>query len=81
MIPPIRCYTCNKVVGHLYKNYNSELARKKLALNSTDDPLIININAADIKQTIAGETMTQLGLIRICCRKVVMTSIDIIDEI
>ena len=81
MIPPVRCYTCNRVLGHLYKHYNSELDRKKLALNTTEDPLIININAVDIKKTIAGETMDDLGLIRICCRKVVMTSLDIIDEI
>ena len=48
---------------------------------TTEDPLIININAIDIKKTIAGETMDELGLIRICCRKVMLTSINIIDEI
>jgi len=48
---------------------------------SDKDPLIININDTVIKKTIAGEIMDELGLIRICCRKVMLTSINIVDEI
>ena len=81
MIIPVRCYTCSKLLADKYEYYESELLRKKLAMNTTEDPLIININASDIKKTIAGEIMDELGLIRICCRKVMMTSINIIDEI
>jgi len=81
MIPPVRCYTCGKVLGNKYKYYESELLRKKFELNLKEDPLIININAADIKKTIAGEIMDELGVIRICCRTKMLTSIDIINEI
>ena len=81
MIIPIRCYTCGKLLADKYEYYESELLRKKLAMNTTEDPLVININAPDIKKTIAGEIMDELGLIRICCRKVMLTSINIIDEI
>ena len=81
MIIPIRCYTCSKILADKYEYYESELLRKKLAMNTTEDPLIININASDIQKTIAGEIMDELGLTRICCRKVMLTSINIIDEI
>ena len=81
MIIPIRCYTCSKLLADKYEYYESELLRKKLAMNTTEDPLIININASDIQKTIAGEIMDELGLTRICCRKVMLTSINIIDEI
>ena len=81
MIIPIRCYTCGKLLADKYEYYESELLRKKLAMNTTEDPLVININAPDIKKTIAGEIMDELGIIRICCRKVMLTSINIIDEI
>ncbi len=81
MLIPIRCYTCSKLLSDKYEYYQSELLRKKLAMNTTEDPLIININAVDITKTIAGEIMDELGLIRICCRKVMLTSINIIDEI
>jgi DNA-directed RNA polymerase subunit N (RpoN/RPB10) len=81
MIIPVRCMTCGKILADKYEYYERELLRKKLALNSDVDPLIININAKDIKKTIAGEIMDELGLTRICCRKVMLTSINIIDEI
>ena len=81
MIIPVRCMTCGKLLADKYEYYERELLRKKLALNSDIDPLIININAKDIKKTIAGEIMDELGLHRMCCRKVMLTSINIIDEI
>jgi DNA-directed RNA polymerase subunit N (RpoN/RPB10) len=81
MIIPVRCYTCGKMLANKYEYYESELLRKKMALNKDEDPLIININADEIKKTIAGEILDELGLIRMCCRKVMLTSINIIDEI
>ena len=80
LIPP-RCYTCGKVLADKYEYYKKELIRKKLSLNSDKDPLMIDISVEDVKKTIAGEIMDELGLTRICCRKVMLTSIDIIDEI
>ena len=81
MLIPVRCFTCGKEISNKFEYYEKELARKKLALNSDEDPLIININADQIKKTIAGEIMDELGLTRMCCRKTMLTSINIIDEI
>ena len=81
MLIPVRCYSCGKILANKYEYFQNELNRKKLAMNTTEDPLIINVNASDIKKTIAGELMDELGLTRICCRKVILTSINIIDEI
>ena len=81
MIIPVRCYTCGKLLADKYEYYKKELIRKKLALKSDKDPLMIDISVEDVKKTIAGEIMDELGLERICCRKVMLTSIDIIDEI
>ena len=81
MIIPVRCFTCGKILADKYEYYEAELLRKKLALNSDTEPLIININAQDIKKTIAGEIIDELGLHRLCCRKTMLTSINIIDEI
>ena len=53
----------------------------KFSKNRNKDPLMIDISVDDVKKTIAGELMDELGLERICCRKVMLTSIDIIDEI
>jgi len=80
MLIPVRC-TCGKFISNKYEYYEKELLRKKLALNSNEDPLYININADEVRKTIAGEIMDELGLIRMCCRKTILTSLNIIDEI
>ena len=90
MLIPIKCYTCGKILADKYLYYKKELIRKSLAIktdndntnkNSNKDPLMIDISVEDVKMTPAGEIMDELGLDRICCRKVMLTSIDIIDEI
>ena len=88
MLIPIKCYTCGKILADKYLYYKKELKRKELAFkadennkNTNKDPLMIDISVDDVKMTPAGEIMDELGLDRICCRKVMLTSIDIIDEI
>lgn len=81
MIIPVRCFTCGKLLSDKYEYYERELLRKKLAMKTDADPLVININIQDVKKTIAGEIMDELGLHRLCCRKTMLTSINIIDEI
>lgn len=86
MLIPIRCFTCGKMLADKEKYYSSELLRKKLALQKdigdpNFDPLLIDINVEDIRKTIAGEIMDELGLTRICCRKIMLTHINAINEI
>ena len=81
MIIPIRCYTCGKILADKYEYYKKEKIRKNLAMNNGEDNDIIDIKSDDIQMKPAGEIMNELGLIRICCRKVMLTSIEIVDEI
>ena len=86
MLIPVRCYSCGKLLANKYVYFQNELEIKKKELKQTSvddnsDPLFIDINAPIVKKTIAGEIMDNLGLIRICCRKIMLTSINIIDEI
>jgi len=95
MLIPVKCYSCGKVLANKYVYFQNQLEIKKKELkqnsvnnindnndnNDNNDPLFININATVVKKTIAGEIMDDLGLIRICCRKTLLTSINIVDEI
>jgi DNA-directed RNA polymerase subunit N (RpoN/RPB10) len=92
MLIPVKCYSCGKVLANKYVYFQNQLEIKKKELkknsvnntndnNDNNDPLFININATIVKKTIAGEIMDDLGLIRICCRKTLLTSINIVDEI
>jgi DNA-directed RNA polymerase subunit N (RpoN/RPB10) len=81
MIIPVRC-TCGKYLSDKYRYYERELLKKKLANKmDADQELIIDFNVEEIKKTIAGEIMDELGLIRQCCRKTMLTNIDLINEI
>jgi DNA-directed RNA polymerase I, II, and III subunit RPABC5 len=89
MLIPVKCYSCGKVLANKYVYFQTQLEIKKKELkqnsinnindnndnNDNNDPLFININATIVKKTIAGEIMDDLGLIRICCRKTLLTSI------
>ena len=81
MIIPVRC-TCGTYLSDKYRYYERELLKKKLANKmDADQELIIDFNVEEIKKTIAGEIMDELGLIRQCCRKTMLTNIDLINEI
>ena len=42
---------------------------------------VIEINHDEMVKTPEGEAMDELGLIRYCCRKTMMTHIELINEI
>jgi DNA-directed RNA polymerase subunit N (RpoN/RPB10) len=83
MIIPIRCFTCNKVIADMYDYYLKRVTEKKLALKTEDTtkPSVIDINASDIKKTPEGEVLDELGLHRYCCRKILITHIELVNDI
>ena len=81
MIIPVRCFTCGKLLANKKQYYDKELIRKKLNSKDADDSLILNINIDEVKKTPAGQAMDDLGLTRMCCRKTMLTHIELITEI
>ena len=82
MIIPVRCYTCGKLLSNKEKTYKDIVNRKKIALKKDiNSESILNINDKDMKKTPEGEAMDELGLIRYCCRKIMMTNVELINEI
>ncbi|GET89230.1 DNA-directed RNA polymerase ii 8.2 Kd polypeptide, putative [Leishmania tarentolae] len=59
MIIPVRCYSCGKVVGNLYEQYQRLL---------------------DQDYTEA-EALDALHLERYCCRRMILSHIDLIDDL
>jgi DNA-directed RNA polymerase I, II, and III subunit RPABC5 len=56
-------------------------ATSHLSHQYNTDAIVINIAQQDIKKTTAGIIMDELGLTRDCCRKNMMTDINIIEDI
>lgn len=54
---PVRCFTCNKCVAHLYEHYLDATAR--------------DVSSKD--------AMDALHVRRMCCRRMLLTNVNIID--
>lgn len=78
MIIPIRCFTCGKILGDKWDTY-LDLIRQ----NSGDpeQKSVINVNVKDIKKTPEGKALDQLNLKRYCCRRHMLTHVDLIELI
>ena len=76
MIIPIKCFTCGKVLADKYRFYNEEVKRIKITKHL--DTKKINYLTNDIvDKTPEGEIMDQLGLNKYCCRRHMLTHVDI----
>ena len=82
MIIPVRCFSCGKILADKYNAYKDIVNGKKLALKQDpNEPTIIDMNSEDVKKTPEGEALDDLGIHRMCCRKIVLYHIELIDEI
>lgn len=76
MIIPVKCFTCGKVLGDKYEYYLAEVRKLKLAKgSSTDDVVYLTREYAE--KTPEGAVMDQLKLRRQCCRRHILTHVDI----
>lgn len=75
MIIPIRCFTCSKVIADKFDYYHQEKNKLAAIDNKGDNDLKF---FSDIHTK---EILDNLGLIRYCCRRSVMSSVDLMDVI
>lgn len=72
-LPPINCHTCGHLIGNLWYIYT-----KKLRDLTDGDFSNVPQRAVDVKilkknKTKEGEIMDELGLIKYCCRRTILT--------
>ena len=78
MIIPIRCVTCGKIIGNKWNKYQ-ELTKGESKKNKESDT--IDVNSKQIEKTNAGIVLDNLGLTRYCCRRHLLTHVDLIEII
>jgi DNA-directed RNA polymerase subunit N (RpoN/RPB10) len=76
MIIPVKCFTCGTVIGDKYKYFINEVAKQKKE-NDIDDKIQYLDTNQKIERTIEGKVLDQLNLRRICCRRHMLTHVDI----
>ena len=78
MIIPICCFTCGKQIGHLWEKYleaiTSEHNKRHNIKYSTN-----KVNKK--KETIEKKTLDKLKLRRYCCRRMILTHVDLCEKI
>ena len=77
MIIPIRCMNCGKILADKWEYYQTQLKARKGDSYGTRT----YFDGKPITNTIEHDIMLELGLTRYCCRKVLLTHIDIIQRI
>jgi len=80
MIIPVRCFTCGKVLANKWEFYQEEVRRLKMENGEQGKDIndsVVYFNASNAKKTHEGIVFDQLGLKRPCCRKHLLTHVDI----
>ena len=76
MIIPVKCFTCGKVLGDKYNYYLAEVRKLKLAKGDSTDE-VVYLTKEYVEKTPEGQVMDQLMLRRQCCRRHMLTHVDI----
>ena len=83
MIIPIRCMNCGMVLADKWLFYKSEVQRLYAAEQKSDKHIskTIYMDGKTVPKTAELEVLKALGLNRYCCRKHMLTHVDLIDKI
>jgi DNA-directed RNA polymerase subunit N len=74
MIIPIKCFTCGTLIADKYRLYVNQVQELK---EKGKIPETIYFNDSNNVKTLEGKMMDQLGLVKQCCRRHMLTHVDI----
>ena len=76
MIIPVKCFTCGMVLADKYRYYQNEVRRIKLLQGNSPDK-VVYLTKTNVEKTTEGEVLDNLGLTNVCCRRHMLTHVDI----
>ena len=76
MLIPVKCFSCGKVLANKYDFYLREVKKQKLNNNIELDK-VTYLTKDFMEKTPEGEAMDKLGLTKYCCRRHMLTHVDI----
>jgi DNA-directed RNA polymerase subunit N (RpoN/RPB10) len=87
MIIPIKCFTCGKVLADKYNYYikrckelEKEQEKQKKEGEQTETEKL-DMNTQHYDKTVRQKVFEELGLDKICCRRMLLGHVDLIDII
>jgi DNA-directed RNA polymerase subunit N (RpoN/RPB10) len=76
MIIPIKCVSCGTVLADKYAYYQSEVRRRKTTKSMHTDR-VVYMTSQFSEKTPEAEVMDELGCNKMCCRRTMLTHVDI----
>tara|TARA_Y100000741_G_scaffold356293_2_gene332763 strand:- start:4 stop:237 length:234 start_codon:yes stop_codon:yes gene_type:complete len=76
MLIPVKCFTCGKVLADKYRFYQTEIKKRKIN-KKMDVEKVIYLTKDFIDKTPEGEVLDLLKLNKYCCRRHMLTHVDI----
>ena len=81
MIIPVKCFTCGMVIANKYRYYCEPVRKKKLAKRGNGETIdidkVLYLTKEFTDKTPEGEVLDELGLTKMCCRRHMLTHVDI----
>ena len=82
MIIPIRCFTCNKVIAHLWEEYLNKLQLEYINEDIANNKKIRFVDIETLEnKTNEGKILDEMGLKRYCCRRMMLSHVDLCEKI
>ena len=76
MIIPIKCFTCGTVLADKYRYYSEEVRKRKMTRDLHVEK-VIYLTPEYSQKTPEGEVLDELNLKKMCCRRHMLTHVDI----
>lgn len=91
MIIPVRCFTCNKILASKYEKYKQLIQENKQArleqgldkldnILSGDDVTMDETHSSEVTE-VYKTIFKQIGIERYCCKRCIISHVDLIDKI
>ncbi len=81
MIIPVRCFTCGHVVADKWNYYVKRCEELEKEQSSEATQQQEELNPQHFDKTVRQKVFEELGLERICCRRMLLGHVDLIDTI
>lgn len=76
MIIPVKCVTCGMVLADKYRYYLEQVRKKKMESGQPVDKVIYYTKGMSSTQTKEAEVLDFLSLKNVCCRRIMLTHVD-----
>ena len=81
MIIPIRCFTCNQIIANKWNKYQEKIQEEYIKEDITNNIKKRFIDVNNLDKNIEGKILDELKIHKYCCRRMLMSHVDMAEII